>query len=117
DKAYASRQRQQLLKVLGLVDAMQRRARPGKPLSECQQRRNQRIAKKRAKVEHVFVGIRHLGGNFVRTIGQARATVAMTMRAACYNLKRLASFMDRGVDAFFKPSATKARVRLQPAQA
>ncbi len=38
---------------------------------------------------------------FVRTIGQARATVAMTMMAACYNMKRLASFLHRGVDAFF----------------
>ena len=28
------------------------RPKPGKPLSECQERRNQRIAKKRAKVEH-----------------------------------------------------------------
>lgn len=119
DKAYASRQRQQLLKVLGLVDAMQRRARPGKPLSECQQRRNQRIAKKRAKVEHVFAGLRHLGGKFVRTIGQARATVAMTMMAACYNLKRLASFLHRQVDAFFKPErgACKAQVRPRTANA
>lgn len=63
DKAYPSRQRRQMLQVLGLVDAMQRRARPGKPLSECQKRRNQRIAKKRAKVEHVFAGIRHLGAS------------------------------------------------------
>ncbi|WCM95355.1 IS5 family transposase [Acidovorax sp. NCPPB 2350] len=117
DKAYPSRQRQQMLQVLGLVDAMQRRARPGKPLSECQKRRNQRIAKKRAKVEHVFAGIRHLGGKFVRTIGQARATAAMTMMAACYNMKRLASFLQRGVDAFFKPATAKAQVRPQTAKA
>ena len=54
---------------------------------------------------------------FVRTIGQARATVAMTMMAACYNMKRLASFLERGVDAFFKPATTKAQVRLQTAKA
>ncbi|WP_415842268.1 transposase, partial [Paracidovorax anthurii] len=101
----------------GLVDAMQRRARPGKPLSECQNKRNRRIAKKRAKVEHVFAGIRHLGGKFVRTIGQARATAAMTMMAACYNMKRLASFLERGVDAFFKPATIKAQVRPQMAKA
>ena len=76
DKAYASRQRRQMLQVLGFVDAMQRRAQPGQPLSECQKRRNQRIASKRARVEHAFAGIRHMGGKFVRTIGQARATVA-----------------------------------------
>ena len=44
DKADASRQRRQMLQVLGLVDAMQRRAQPGQPLSECHKRRNQRIA-------------------------------------------------------------------------
>lgn len=117
DKAYPSRQRQQMLKVLGFVDAMQRKAGPGKPLSECQKGRNQRIAKKRAKVEHVFAGLRHLGGKFLRTIGQARATAGMTMMAAYYNMKRLASFLEREVDAFFKPAAAKARVRLQPAKA
>jgi hypothetical protein len=41
----------------------------------------------------------------------------MTMMAACYNLKRLASFLERGVDAFFKPATTKAQVRLQTAKA
>ncbi len=117
DKAYASRQRRQMLQLLGFVDAMQRRAQPDKPLSECQKRRIQRIASKRARVEHAFAGIRHMGGKFVRTIGQARATVAMTMMAACYNLKRLASFLERGVDAFFKPATTKAQVRLQTAKA
>ncbi len=74
------------------MDAMQRGARPGKPLSECQTRRNQCVASKRAWVEHVFAGIWHMGG----TIGQTRATVAMTMMAICYDLKRLASFLHRG---------------------
>ena len=68
-----------MLEVLGFVDAMQRRARRGMLLSECHKWRNQRIAKKRAEVEHVFSGLRHLAGKFARTIGQARATVAMTM--------------------------------------
>lgn len=53
----------------------------------------------------------------MRTIGQARATVGMTMMAACYNMKRLASFLERGVDAFFKPATTKAQVRLPTAKA
>jgi hypothetical protein len=30
-----------------------------------------------------------MGGKLLRTIGQARANFAMTMMAACYNLKRL----------------------------
>lgn len=61
DKAYPSRRRQEMLKVLGWRDGMQRRAGKDKPLSECQKWRNRKIASKRAKVEHVFAGIRHLG--------------------------------------------------------
>lgn len=93
---------QEMLKVLGWRDGMQRRAVKDKPLSECQKRRNRKIASKRAKVEHVFAGIRHLGGKFIRTIGQARADVAMTLMAACYNIKRLAMFLGTGVDPFYK---------------
>ena len=58
-----------------------------------------------------------MGGKFIRTIGQARATVAMTMMAACYNLKRLAKFLDDGVDAFYKNKQSKTEVRLQGANA
>jgi len=102
DKAYPSKRRQEMLKALGWRDGIQRRAGKDQPLSECQKRRNQRIASKRAKVEHVFAGIRHLGGKFILTIGQARADVAMTMMAACYNIKRLAMFLHKGVDSFYK---------------
>lgn len=95
----------------------QRKAKPGRPLSECQKGRNKRIAKTRARVEHPFAQMRHMGGKFIRTIGQARATVAMTMMAACYNLKRLAKFLDDGVDAFYKNKPSKTEVRLQGANA
>ena len=71
-----------------------------KPLSECQQRRNQRIAKTRARVEHVFGALEQMGGKLLRTIGQARANFAMTMMAACYNLKRLVYFRKAGIEAF-----------------
>ena len=45
-----------------------------------------------------------------------RATVAMTMMATCYKLKRLASFLDRGVDSFFKPAPSKRQLCLQRAK-
>ncbi len=83
-----------------------------KPLSECQKGRNQRIAKTRARVEHPFAQMRHMGGKLIRTIGQARATVAMTMMAVCYNLKRLAKFLGDGADAFYKACPSKTGVRL-----
>jgi len=113
DKAYPSAQRIKMLKVLGFKDGIQRKAKAKQPLSECQERRNQRIAKRRARVEHVFAGIRHMGGKFVRTMGQTRATTVMTMMAACYNLKRLASFLENKVDPFFKSARSKRQVRQQ----
>ena len=54
-----------------------------------------------------------MGGKFVRSIGQARASTTMTLMAACYNLKRLASFLDRKVDAFYKAKLSKMQVRLK----
>jgi predicted nucleic acid-binding protein len=52
-------------------------------LSDCQQRRNHRIAKVRARVEHVFAAIAQMGSKLVRTIGHARAAFGMTMMALC----------------------------------
>lgn len=49
----------------------------------------------------------------------AQATVAMTMMAGCYNLKRLASFLHWRVDALFKsePGTCKAQARSRVAKA
>ena len=117
DKGYPSAARSQMLKVLGFREHIQRKAKVGKPLSECQKGRNQRIAKTRARVEHPFAQMRHMGGKIIRTIGQARATAAMTMKAACYNIKRLARFLHDGVDAFYKAPPSKTKLRLQGGQA
>jgi IS5 family transposase len=106
-----------MLKALGYREHIQRKAKAGQPLSECQKGRNKRIAKTRARVEHPFAQMRHMGGKFIRTIGQARATVTMTMMAACYNIKRLAKFLDDGVDAFYRNKPSKTEVRLQGANA
>ena len=117
DKGYDSGQRRQMLKALGFKDGIQRKAQKDKPLSPCKQKRNRAIAKKRAKVEHVFAGIRHMGGKHIRTIGMARAAVAMVMMTTCYNLKQLASFLHRSVDAFYKAKPSKMQMRLQAAKA
>ena len=117
DRGYPSAQRSEMLKALGYREHIQRKAKAGQPLSECQKGRNKRIAKTRARVEHPFAQMRHMGGKFIRTIGQARATVTMTMMAACYNIKRLAKFLDDGVDAFYRNKPSKTEVRLQGANA
>lgn len=56
-----------------------------------------------------------MGGKFLRCVGQARASATMVMMVACYNLKRLASFLAKGVDPFFKSKPSKTQVRLQAA--
>jgi IS5 family transposase len=113
DRGYPSKARSEMLQVLGYREHIQRKAKPGKSLSDCQKGRNKRIAKTRARVEHPFAQMRHMGGKLIRTIGQARATVAMTMMATCYNLKRLATFLEDGVDVFYKTHPSKSEMRLQ----
>ncbi|MBD3816815.1 MAG: transposase, partial [Halothiobacillus sp.] len=85
------------LKENGYRNRILRKGQRNKPLSQAQQERNHRIAKTRARVEHVFAAMAQMGGKLIRTIVQARANFAMTMMAACYNLKRLACFQRVGI--------------------
>lgn len=100
DRGYPSQEREAKLKQIGYRNHIQRKGTRGHPLSECQRRRNHRIAKTRARVEHVFGAMEQMGGKLIRTIGQARARFAMTLMAACYNLKRLVYLRRAGVEAF-----------------
>ena len=100
DRGYPSKAREAWLKENGYRNQIQRKGQANKPLSEAQQRRNHRIAKTRARVEHVFAAIEQMGGKMIRTIGQARADFAMTMMATCYNLKRFVYFQKTGIKAF-----------------
>jgi IS5 family transposase len=100
DRGYPSEEREAWLKENGYRNRIQRKGHRNKPLSEAQQRRNQRIATTRARVEHAFAAVEQMGGKLIRTIGQARANFALTMMAACYNLKRLAYFQRAGIAAF-----------------
>ena len=100
DKGYPSAEREAKLKAAGYRNHIQRKGQRNHPLSAAQEQRNRGIAKVRARVEHPFAAIAQMGGKFIRTIGQARATFAMTMMAARYNLKRLVYFKQAGVVAF-----------------
>ena len=88
DRGYASKEREETLQAKGYRPQIQRKAKPHRPLSKRPSARNTRIARVRARVEHVFAAIEHLGGKMIRTIGQARADFALTLMAACYNLRR-----------------------------
>src|SRR6478752_594014 len=54
DKAYANDRKQQQAEAAGVLWAVKAKAKPGRPLSISQRRRNHRFGKIRAKVEHVF---------------------------------------------------------------
>ncbi len=90
DKGYVGAEREERLREQGYRHYIQRKGAPGKPLSTRQQGRNRRIAKVRARVEHVFAAITQWGGRQIHTIGQARASFAIGMMVLVYNMRRLA---------------------------
>lgn len=100
DRGYAPQDQGDWLESKGYRHQIQRKGRRNKPLSECRQRRNPRIAKTRARIEHVFAAINQVGGKLINTIGQARPNVAITIMATCYNLERLVYFKRTGTTAF-----------------
>lgn len=100
DKGYVDAEREARLKSEGYRVHIQRKAKKGKPLSDCQKRRNTRIAKTRSRVEHVFAGLEQLGGKTLRSIGLDRATLQLNLKAATYNIRRLCSLKTCGILAF-----------------
>jgi len=100
DKGYVDGEREARLTAAGWRVKVQRKAKPGRPLGERQKARNTRIAKVRARVEHVFAGLYPMGGQIVRTIGQARAEFQIVTKFAVYNMKRLTSLNKCAIAAF-----------------
>lgn len=100
DKGYVDAQREARLTQDGWRIRVQRKAKRGKRLSECQKARNTSIARVRARVEHVFAGLHHMGAQVVRTIGKARAEFQIKTKLAVYNLRRLTSMRKCGIAAF-----------------
>lgn len=89
DKGYVDGERERRLKQRGWRPQIQRRAKAGQPLGKRDAGRNQRIAKTRSRVEHVFAGLQQMGSLAVRTIGLARAQFQISLKVSVYNLKRL----------------------------
>lgn len=72
----------------------------GDPLSEIESHIDfAALAVEIDRVEQPFAAIAQMGGKLIRTIGQARASFAMAMMAACYNLKLLVYFHEAGIKA------------------
>jgi IS5 family transposase len=100
DKGYVDQERETRLNSQGWRMQIQRKAQKNRPLSTCQQGRNHRIAKTRARVEHVFGALEQQGGKVLRCIGLARVNLQMNWKVACYNLRRLCTLEMMGVMAF-----------------
>ncbi len=100
DKGYVDSAREERLIEQGLDIQIQRKGAKGKPISEAQQGRNHRIAKTRARIEHVFAGLAQMGGKALRSIGLARATLHLNWKVAAYNLQRLVYLKEAKITAF-----------------
>jgi IS5 family transposase len=100
DKGYVDGAREERLSKQGWRMHIQRKGTKDKPISETQQRRNHRIAKTRARVEHVFAGLAQLGGNVLRSIGLPRATLQLNWKVAAYNLQRVVYLKEARIEAF-----------------
>jgi transposase, IS5 family len=87
---------------------IQRKGGKDKPISNTQRRRNRRIAKTRARIEHVFAGLAQMGGKALRSIGLARAALHLNWKVAAYNLQRLVYLKEARVEAFRRLRSARA---------
>ena len=71
DNGYVGGERETRLTDAGWRLFILRKGGKDKPLSVTQERRNRRIVKAGARVEHVFAGLAQLGGKALRSIGLA----------------------------------------------
>lgn len=90
DAAYRSKEREAELVHRGLVSRLHHKGHKHRAVTEQEQRDNRRRSRVRARVEHVFADQLNTGGRRVRTIGLARARVAIGMANLVYNLRRWA---------------------------
>lgn len=100
DRGYVDGAREERLIEEGFRPNIQRKAQVNKPLSATQKGRNERIAKTRARIEHVFGAMHWMGAHYIRTIGLPRAKTQLTLKSAVYNIRRLVSVQRVGLEAF-----------------
>src|SRR6478672_5187094 len=90
DKGYANDRKQRQAEAAGVLWAVKAKAKPGRPLSISQRRRNRRFGKIRAKVEHVFRVLKcQFGYRKVRYRGIAKNGAQVFALLALANLYRV----------------------------
>lgn len=90
DRGYDAQANRELLQTKKLKDGIARRAKPGQQARQRLDARNKTINRVRSRVEHVFAGLEQLGGKVVRGMTLARNELALLLKCAAYNAKRLA---------------------------
>jgi IS5 family transposase len=99
DKGYDSAANRAKLKEHGLRDGIARKDNPKRYDQSQVHARNGRLARIRARVEHVFGTWEKVIGKAVRCIGLKRATAQITVQALVYNLTRWVTLDRKGAPA------------------
>jgi transposase, IS5 family len=89
DRGYDAQANRELLQANQLSDGIARRAKPGQDRRQRLDARNKAIGRIRARGEHVFAGLEQLGGKCVRAMTLARNELALLLKCAAYNARRL----------------------------
>lgn len=89
DTAYRTLENEAMLKAKGMTSKIHRKKQRGKPMNKNVIKGNSAKSKIRAKVEHVFAGLKDKMNLFIRTIGLKRAEVKIGLAHLAYNLNRL----------------------------
>jgi IS5 family transposase len=99
DKGYDAKASRELLKAQGLRDGVARKDGAQRYDQTDHQRRNQKLSRIRARVEHVFGGWEKTMGKRLRCIGETRAKSMIIVQATVYNLRRWVTLDGRGASA------------------
>jgi IS5 family transposase len=96
DKGYDAKATRELLNARGLRDGVARKDDAQRYDQTNNQRRNQKLSRTRARVEHVFGGWEKTMGKRLRSIGETRAKSMIVVQATVYNLRRWVT-LDAGI--------------------
>jgi IS5 family transposase len=89
DRGYDHEANRRVLAARGWRDGIARKAATKRELGPRAKARNTAINRKRSRVEHVFAQLHHLGRKTVRAVTLARNELAIALKCAVYNAKRL----------------------------
>lgn len=90
DRGYDAQANRESLKASRLKDGIARRAEPRQEQRQRLDARNKSINRIRSRGEHVVAGLQQLGGKGVRALTLARNKLAIVIKCAVHNAKRLA---------------------------